>query len=94
MDLEFLKISSVVDGVEKFNLSWLTSIGLTIASPSLEIYFPFVIQFLLIVLSQIVAFGVDFIRLKILSQKSLTKVKITDKSVDLETDFDKQDDTL
>ena len=85
MNFDFLKISSVSDILGKYNVSWLTTGWLTITAPSLDIYLPIIIQLTFIVFTQAVAFAVDFLRLRYLSQKTVTKVTVEENKVELET---------
>lgn len=78
-------VNNISDVFEKFKISWLTSFGLTIATPKLELYLPIVLQVLFIVFTQLFSILVDRLRLKYLSQKTITKVIIQENKVDLET---------
>ena len=85
MNWDILKISSVADLLQKYNVSWLTTAGLTLTAPKMEIYLPIIIQLTLIIFTQVIAFAVDFLRLRFLSQKTITKVIVEENKVELET---------
>ena len=90
MNLDFLKINSVTDGLEKFNLSWLTAGGLTVVGSTIELYIPILLQFAFIFVTQFLAFGVDFLRLKYLNQKTKTTVSGTEKKIKINTEFEEE----
>lgn len=90
MNLDFLKISGFPDLLTKFNFSWLTSAGLTLLTPSIELVLPVIIQIAFILCSQLIAFGVDFMRLRYLSQKTKTTVEKKDSEIELKTTFDEE----
>lgn len=92
MNLEFLKIHSLSDLLTKYNVSWLTSAGLTLSGPSLEIYLPIIIQVLFIIFTQLFAIAVDFLRLKYLAQKSKTTLKVNGDKLEVKTEFYDQAD--
>ena len=87
MNFNFLKIDNISDLLSKYSTSWLTTAGLTIATPKMEIYLPLLIQFAFIILTQMVAFGVDFLRLVYLKQKSKTKIFIEANKVNIESEI-------
>lgn len=93
MNLDFLKINSIPDLLQKYNFSWLTTAGLTLAIPKLELLLPIIIQVLFIVFTQLFAIAIDYLRLKYLSQSSKTKININDNKLNVDIEIKEKDKT-
>lgn len=74
MNLNFLKIETLTDLIGKYNLSWFTTLSLTVFSPEIDVFFPIISQIALLFFAQLIAFFVDFARLKWLSERRKTVV--------------------
>lgn len=75
MNLSFLKIETLTDLVGKYNLSWFTTISLTVFTPEIDVFLPFISQIALLFFAQLIAFFVDFAHLKWLNERRKTTIE-------------------
>ncbi|UBB90229.1 hypothetical protein J4771_02410 [Candidatus Kaistella beijingensis] len=86
MNYDFIKINNITDLIGKFNLSWFSTITLTFATPLIEQFLPIITQIVLFFSIQLIAFFVDFARLKWLSEKRNSTIKQVKEEIQIESE--------